>query len=396
MSTKTEKKDWQKGYELDYLKQFGRLFKQCYKGYTFGAFGTPNERDVADRMSKDQVTCIHEKGELVACALYRTLKSSSKQQDFTGRMIEVPAGSLMVDHFAATDCPTFGKELLDDLVSNVPENDGLGLLGGPRPVYLEVHEENAQAKDLAMGWGKYAFTKILASSDVLGVYSRNARTVPPLSGAEEAHLACLNGSFLTEREQGAILKELQVADEVWADHYSSYNRRHTWTAFALKGYDPKDPGFIIKPAEMSKKWKEENPTRLEAKSEWTEMAKRFPTTMKVVARLPGEKDRVRFMRLAAKGGELTRHADITDREAGVADGKVSRLHIPLKSPKDCAFRSWSARGQVKETHLAERGLFYLDQRKPHAVKNPGEQERVHLVVDCYSGPELRKWLEQAK
>jgi hypothetical protein len=95
------------------------------------------------------------------------------------------------------------------------------------------------------------------------------------------------------------------------------------------------------------------------------------------------------MRLARGGGELTRHADITDPEAGTADGSVARLHIPLQTDERCVFRGWGLDGRENRAHFPERALCYLDTRKPHAVINEGERDRIHLVVDCHSGPELR-------
>jgi hypothetical protein len=42
--------------------------------------------------------------------------------------------------------------------------------------------------------------------------------------------------------------------------------------------------------------------------------------------------------------------------------------------------------------LPERALCYLDTRKPHAVINPGAADRIHLVIDTYAGPELRRMI----
>ena len=99
------------------------------------------------------------------------------------------------------------------------------------------------------------------------------------------------------------------------------------------------------------------------------------------------------MRLASFGGELARHADITDREAGTRDGCVARLHIPLVTHEDVLFESWGLRGERQEMHFAVRGLYYLDQRKPHRVINRSPVERIHLVVDTYCSEELRELIQ---
>src|SRR5690606_41828528 len=122
-------------------------------------------------------------------------------------------------------------------------------------------------------------------------------------------------------------------------------------------------------------------------------AEGFPRTLEALQSLPVEGfQRIRFMRLAGAGGELTRHADITDPEAGTADGCIARLHIPVRTSPGCLFRSWALDGREHRLHMPERGLSYIDTRKPHAVINPASVERIHLVADAISGPGLRALL----
>lgn len=182
----------------------------------------------------------------------------------------------------------------------------------------------------------------------------------------------------------------------WSQHYSDYNKRDSWSAFALRGFDAEDPSFIIKPEEMSKRWKKENPERLEASCCETIAARSFPETMKLVDRIPAKKERVRMMRLAPKIGELGRHADITDRNAGTSDGKIARLHIPIVTDERCKFRTWSETGKESVSQVPVGSLWYLDVRKPHSVVNPSPKERIHLVVDVVCNEEIRKMIEASK
>jgi hypothetical protein len=221
--------------------------------------------------------------------------------------------------------------------------------------------------------------------------------LPALSEAYQATLLIVEPNFLSTAEHDAIRKELAAFDSLWAQHYSSYNKRKSWEAFALRGFDD-DPAFIIKPAEMAKSWKEENAARLTARPHMTRAAEHFPATLAATARLaPADRcDRIRFMRLRAKGGELSRHADITDREAGTADGMICRFHIPITTSPAVRFSGWTARGQRIDTAFPERALAYLDQRKPHMVTNSDPAlARVHLVVDCAGSAPLRERLEAA-
>ena len=115
----------------------------------------------------------------------------------------------------------------------------------------------------------------------------------------------------------------------------------------------------------------------------------------IVGRLPGQPQRIRLMRLAQSGGELTRHADIVDPEAGTADGQTVRIHIPLISPPECKFTSWDEDGRRIAEHLAPGSLWYLDTRKPHAVQNPGNRDRIHIVVDLFANDDVRALIARA-
>src|SRR5206468_2956227 len=104
--------------------------------------------------------------------------------------------------------------------------------------------------------------------------------------------------------------------------------------------------------------------------------------------------RIRLMRLAPGGGELRRHADLTDPESGIADGRVARFHFPLTTNPDVVFTSWDARGRRHEANMAAGECWYLDTRKPHAAVNRGATERIHLVVDVEANPAVRALCEE--
>src|SRR4029453_4960179 len=133
------------------------------------------------------------------------------------------------------------------------------------------HRWLAEAAGLA-----WLTTKIRAGSEIRGIYlrarsaealrGRQAGCRLPIAAADRPSILYLDPSGLTEPERRAILDEIRAYEitQPWQQHYSSYNKRKTWTAFALHGYDAEDPGFIIKPAEMSREWKAEHPGRLGA------------------------------------------------------------------------------------------------------------------------------------
>lgn len=370
-------KPWQRGHSLAKLKEIAGFFREHLGEYTHGAFGLPKERDVAAALSTNSLATFRTtQGKLLAAALVKRLARGSVRSDFRGEALEVSGPAVLVHALAGR--PASVSTLLQKID---PLRVGF---------YLLLHEENAALKEEIERF-RFAWvgTQVSAGSDVLGLYRKNAEAekLPP---EEEASLCPL---ALSPVDEGAMpwISEEVGAWEKWEQHYSSYNKRKSWTAFSLFGFDKKDPGFIIKPSEMSKAWKAANQDRVEAVCTATSAARHFPNTLKLVGRLfPQGFERVRFMRLRGKDGELARHADITDREAGTRDGALMRIHLPIQTSPGCTFTSWSARGQRIDLHLEAGRLFYLDTRKPHAVANAGADDRIHLVVDAAASPALRK------
>lgn len=381
---------WALGYPLPLLKEVAGLFKREFKPNIYGAFGIPNERDIAAGMKADEVIYTRRSPDdgkaIQGAACFSISKKIRTREDFAGRACTIMPGDLLVSAIAGA--VTAKLHLLQTIRAKVQ----------PRAMWAMAHIENKYTHEVLLEYGfKCVMTKITAASDLLGIYlvgDSVGRLPPPLDAADEPGAKILK-PLLSKKQTDDILGEADayaLSHPLWAQHYSSYNKRHSWTAFALNGYDASDPGFIIKPAEMSKAWKAENAARMAAPCGPTIAQRAFPALMQAVGRLPCRAfQRVRLMRLSA-GGELTRHSDITDPEAGTKDGKLCRLHVPLKTSERCLFRSWSLDGVEHKLHFPERALCYLDTRKPHAVVNPGNAERIHLVVDAYSTPELRALL----
>jgi hypothetical protein len=372
---------WQRGIPLARLKKFANKFKAHQGDHVYGAFALTKELAVAEAMDEKRLASVVEAG-AVSLAIYRVLKSGSSHTDFAGRKIKIAAGSIILNAFVC-DSPALGKTLLKRVKALAPE----------KPLWVEVFEEDPLAKAaVAQIPGlRYITTKVMAGSETKGLYTDAPGAEALHDAAEDAALCLVRGGFCGKDMLGKIRAEVAAADG-FAQHYSNYNKGQTWTAYALRGYNYEDPTFIIKPSEMSRKWKKENASLLDAVSAPTKAVEQFPQTWRVVQRLEkliGVADRVRLMRLDPEKGQLTRHADITDRAAGVRNGAISRLHIPINTNEGVVFQSWDKRGVVAEHHLGAGDLWYLDQRKPHAVKNTGTTERVHLVIDIASNKRLR-------
>lgn len=379
---------WALGYDLAFLKQLAAVFARDFKPHCYGAFGLPKERDIATAMKEGQLawTRSPETNAIAAVVMFRIAKVASSQSDFAQRPISIYKGDLQIRALAGS--PADLSRLVTKLMGKA----------GPRPVWIELHEENRKLRDVAISLGfKPVATKVTASSDIKALYIHGepnpaARVQGSLHPSDIPALKLL-GCGAMPGEIQKCLDEIAAFNPAWEQHYSSYNKRKSWTAIALQGFDPSDPGFIIKPAEMSKGWKQDNPDRLKAACAPTIAAMAMPTIWMLAQSVPGKLERVRLMRLRASNGELTRHADITDRDAGTADGRIARLHIPLQTAKGCEFSGWELTGNRTRRHFPAGSLFYLDIRKPHAVKNTSDCDRIHLVVDVACNAQTRRLID---
>ena len=356
-------------------KAAASFFRDFYKPFARGAFTVPRSNDIELADAKGEVFEVPG-----AIAIGGVLRRPKKVTVFNGDEFWIPSGHLFVSDFAANTAGA-GLQLIDAVRARHRE----------RACWLDIFEESILQRAVASRF-EHVASRITAAAEVRGLYSSSPLLQPyVLPSADVPTLKVVAESFITEEEQRLMLAELQLLAP-WADHYSSYNRRGSWSAFALRGYKADDPSFIIKPAEMDAAWKEANKEALTWDVADTPLMAMFKRTRAIVNMIPGAKQRVRFMRLKSAGGELSRHADITDREAGTRNSRVMRLHLPLQTDPGVRFAAWTHRGERIELHMAERNLHYLDTRKPHTARNDGARDRIHLVVDAYGCDELRKWL----
>jgi aspartyl/asparaginyl beta-hydroxylase (cupin superfamily) len=135
---------------------------------------------------------------------------------------------------------------------------------------------------------------------------------------------------------------------------------------------------------MDLTWRELNPDKLDAVLTDTVAYQNFPVTRTVVDRVPGKKDRVRFMALAKKG-RIVRHADNHDPA-------LIRLHVPIITNPTVLFAVWDNSNRQVTRKFPEAALCYFNMRQPHAVQNGRDEPRIHLVIDVYSNPELLQLL----
>lgn len=107
-----------------------------------------------------------------------------------------------------------------------------------------------------------------------------------------------------------------------------------------------------------------------------------PATLKVLNGFPAP---VMDMCVAslAPGGSIKEHRDIS---GGVAAG-ITRFHVPLRTHPEVSF--YISGDEVK---MGEGELWHLDTTYLHRVENRSDIERLHLIIDLETTPELKALL----
>ena len=358
-------KEWQKGYELDTLIDWTNKF-EAYNKYCFSPFQKAKKNGMATALHKGQ---LHEQQGIVY--EIRTAKAKSKIKMFGAgpEIAEVLQGEKVISKISYADGNT-GENITNIL--NVFEE----------PIWCHIFEEDKLLKDAVMNAGfRKIGTKVSTFSDIVGVYYKGGRKFIPVPETENINILKTKLEFdhnvIDDLAQYLIDMNLE-----YTNHNSNYNKGKAWQALSLLGFE-KDSTYVDKKADL----KEDRPLvktdlydKLESKVDH------------FLDKIPGKFDRVRFMTLKPGGGELARHTDQTDPTWGTTDGKMVRLHIPLKTNDKVIFTSWDNNGE-KHIHNMKKGeCWFLDTRRPHTAINGGDDIRIHLVADVWANDDVRNIL----
>jgi aspartyl/asparaginyl beta-hydroxylase len=396
--------DWLRGHDLAAIKRVTSVIDEHDAGLILGAFTRTSERTVVEWMHRNEYAWFSptgREGDPSAVACVSRPKTDRTLHDFAGEVRGIiPRGATVVRKVA---CRRGRKEDLRRLFQAQIVREAKR-----ERLWMEGWTEHPVDVDLAAELGLVLrAVKVRASSELWGVWGplpsahwkERGRSLYP--NLPQYSGPCLPADWAALRRIGGPVDVREAADALHArpprlaDHYSGYNVGRSWTAAALRGYGPPegaDPSFIIKPAEMSRKWKADHAEALGWTLRDTPLRKDYPALEPLIDAVPGTKHRIRLMNLAPGGGELTRHADITDPDAGTRDGRLCRIHIPLRTNPRVEFTSWNLEGERIVRHMGEGEVWYLDTRKPHRAINAGSSHRLHLVMDVESSPALRRLL----
>ena len=381
-------KDWQKGIELEDLL----IQEKIWEGYNercLSPFLEMKKNKIAGAIDADNYVCGHQ-----WAIQSRILKVKSK-----------------INMYSAYDIPIAtvqkGDRIVDKIACNQPDMIVETMRKYNEDTFLFINEEHDIDRFVASWAGfKKIGIKINTFGDIQGVYFKDRvkgafgeREFPEqkmmlpeeklvLRKANFHPVPWVDGESLRFGWMCEAIKErLEIMDYEFTNHYSNYNKGKSWSAISLRGYTP-DWTFITKPAEMSKKWKEENKD-VEFKLQDTDIRKMFPEVEDLLKLLPGKPHRIRFMNLAPGGGELQRHTDQVDPDAGVNDYKLMRFHFPIVTNENVTFSQWNYEAERVSCHMDVGECWYLDVRKPHQAINGGAEMRTHLVVDIEANEKVR-------
>ena len=371
-------KDWQKGIELDELLKLEKTWEN-YNKRCLSPFLEMKKNKIAAAIDIDQYQYGYE-----WAIQSRVLKVKSK-----------------INMYSAYDIPIAtiekGDRVIDRIAFNQPEDIVKELKLYDEDTFLYLNEEHYCDKFVAKqaGYRKLGI-KINTFGDIQGVYYKDQpsflgdmREFKEQNMMLPAEKLVLIKTTLPDVSNicDILAQRLNIMNYEFTNHYSNYNKDKSWSAISLRGYSP-EWSFITKPAEMSKKWKKENEDK-EFKLQDTELRKIFPEVEDILRWLPGKPHRIRFMNLSPGGGELQRHTDQVDPDAGVNDYKLMRFHFPIVTNDDVIFNQWDWNAQLVEEHMQVGECWYIDVRKPHRAINDGTEMRTHLVIDVEANDEVR-------
>lgn len=370
-------KDWQHGWELEYLKDIEKFYEPHNK-FSLSPFGRFKKNDMA--------AALHEgKLHLLPGAAYvaEQSKMPSKITMFGKTVIgEKQKGDFTISKLCG-DRFVLAKEIGQDSIY------------GSNDCWLITYGGNKEIRELAESCGfEYVGHKVTSFAEIIAVYFRDDMmyfshrkhpTIKPAELVGMAKIADADPNLLQ-----TILSKLLTLDPKFTNHYSNYNTMNAWSALSLRGYSA-DPGFITKPAEMNDKWLAEHKDETFFLQD-TPLFEQFPEVRQLLSFLDGECHRIRFMRLAPGGGELQRHTDQVDPDAGNSLGAVARLHFPLVTNPNVLFSTWNENDEEKKYHFGFGEVWVIDTRKPHSAINGGNKDRIHLVVDTIVTPKLEKMI----
>ena len=164
---------------------------------------------------------------------------------------------------------------------------------------------------------------------------------------------------------------LRLHDIQWKEHYNKMNFEGEWQVLPLRSINGDMNNIISIHSSNSN-------SAFDYKD--TELLNQCPNIKSVIDFFECEKTSVRLMKLKT-GATIKEHRD---HEMSYEEGEV-RFHIPVFTNNNVHFILNDERVIMQEGEC-----WYLNLSLKHSVRNEGDCDRVHLVIDC----KVNDWIKK--
>lgn len=159
----------------------------------------------------------------------------------------------------------------------------------------------------------------------------------------------------------------RFSEDEWSPHFNQGIYDGDWSGIALRtaGSSP----LPLYPDPTSNDWHD------------TEQMARCSYVRQVLDTFECEKEAVRFLRLGP-GAEIREHQDYM---LNIDDG-MARVHVPVRTSEKVSFYL-----EGRPVPMQPGEAWYLDFNRTHAVRNDGDNYRIHLVIDLVANDWVRSF-----
>ena len=155
-----------------------------------------------------------------------------------------------------------------------------------------------------------------------------------------------------------LVADLEKCQQLnWPKHFNKNDYTGTWSSLSLRSISGQENDILATPG---------------ASFTDTKILEICWYFQSVIAHFKCPKEAVRLLSLSPKS-EIREHRDLS---SGYKDG-FFRIHIPIRTNAQVIFR---LNGELLPMQPGE--CWYADFNLPHYVSNQGENDRIHLVIDC--------------
>ncbi len=158
--------------------------------------------------------------------------------------------------------------------------------------------------------------------------------------------------------QPKLVADLAICQQTeWLIHFNQNDFTGRWSSFALRSISGSELDILATPNAIFQD---------------TKTLEKCPYFKEIVDSFHCEKEAVRLLSLSPDS-YIKEHRDVT----GGYEDSFFRIHIPIQTNDKVVFTV-----NKKPLPMREGECWYANFNLPHFVSNNGENDRIHLVIDC--------------